>query len=50
MAALSFRGWATDGKVERMTQVLFRTLEENDIETIGPPALNQYNPPWTMPW
>lgn len=50
MAALSFGGWATDGKVERMTVELFATLEENGIETVGPPALNQYNPPWTLPW
>ena len=50
VAAISFSGWATGGKVEKMTRELMRTLEANGIETVGPPSLNQYNPPWTPPW
>ena len=50
LAAISFSGWATGGKVEQMTAELLETLDRHGIETIGPPSLNQYNPPWTPPW
>ncbi len=50
LAVLSFGGWATDGKVKRKTQELLDTLQAHGIETLGPPSLNQYNPPWTPPW
>lgn len=50
LAAITFGGWATDGRVARHTQSLLQTLVSQDIETVGPPSLNQYNPPWTPPW
>jgi hypothetical protein len=50
VAAISFSGWATSGKVEAMTGELLDTLEQHGIEPQGPPSLNQYNPPWTPPW
>ena len=50
VAAIRFSGWATSAKVERMTETLIATLQANGIEPLGPPSLNQYNPPWTPPW
>jgi hypothetical protein len=50
VAALRFSGWATGSKVERMQRTLLATLEQRGIRTIGVPALNQYNPPWTAPF
>ncbi|MGB1141919.1 MAG: SOUL family heme-binding protein, partial [Halioglobus sp.] len=50
LAAISFGGWATESRVEHHTETLLQTLGNNGIETIGPPSLNQYNPPWTPPW
>ena len=50
LAAISFGGWATDGRVESKTEELLATLSAQGIDTLGPPSLNQYNPPWTPPW
>ena len=50
VAAIRFSGWATDGKVARMEEELLSVLERNGIATVGVPMLNQYNPPWTLPF
>ena len=50
VAAVSFSGWATGSKVDRMQRKLLETLEQRGIRPIGVPALNQYNPPWTAPF
>ena len=50
IAAISFSGWATAGKVRRNKEALLATLEAEGIEVIGAPTLNQYNPPWTPPF
>lgn len=50
MAAIRFSGWATTAKVDRKTDELLHTLAQNGITTLGAPSLNQYNPPWTMPF
>jgi len=50
IAVIAFGGWATDGRVEEKSRELLAVLEANDIQTIGEPFLNQYNPPWTLPW
>jgi len=50
IAVIEFGGWATDGRVEEKSRELLAVLEANDIQTIGEPFLNQYNPPWTLPW
>lgn len=50
VATIRFSGWATGGKVKRYTRELLDTLEQNGIEIIGTPGLNQYNPPWTPPF
>ncbi|NQX87802.1 MAG: heme-binding protein [Halioglobus sp.] len=50
MAVIAFSGWATDGKVDQKTKELLSVLAAHDVETLGRPALNQYDPPWTPPW
>ena len=50
VAVVSFSGWATASKVERKTEKLLRTLDGYAIEVVGAPSLNQYNPPWTLPF
>jgi hypothetical protein len=50
VAAVRFSGWATAGKVKRMRRELLETLHSHDIQPIGTPVLNQYNPPWTVPF
>ncbi len=50
IAAVRFSGWATGPKVAKMRERLLTTLEQNGVEVTGEPVLNQYNPPWTMPF
>ena len=50
VAVVRFSGWATAYKVERMKRKLLDGLRKNGIEPTGTPALNQYNPPWTLPF
>ncbi|MFT4824545.1 MAG: hypothetical protein ACJAUG_000596 [Halioglobus sp.] len=50
VATIGFSGWATDGKVARQTTELLSVLEQNAVTVIGVPILNQYNPPWTVPF
>ena len=50
VAVVRFSGWATGGKVARMQRELLATLEQHGIEPVGVPVLNQYNPPWTVPF
>ncbi len=50
IAVIVFGGWATDGRVEEKSRELMAVLAANGIQTVGEPFLNQYNPPWTLPW
>ena len=50
VAVVRFSGWATGSKVAKMREQLLATLEERQIELVGEPVLNQYNPPWTAPF
>jgi hypothetical protein len=50
VAAVRFSGWATGSKVAKMRGQLLATLEQHQVEVIGEPVLNQYNPPWTAPF
>ena len=50
MAVIRFSGWATGSVVSRKTDELLATLRERTIEVVGTPSLNQYNPPWTLPF
>jgi hypothetical protein len=50
IATIAFSGWATQSKVAEKTEKLLTVLERNHIDPIGTPFLNQYNPPWTLPF
>ena len=50
VAVIIFSGRASDKKAELKWQELSAQLEANNIEIIGEPLLNQYNPPWTLPF
>jgi hypothetical protein len=50
VASLPFGGWATSSKVKRETARLLETLELQGATVVSAPALNQYNPPWTLPF
>ena len=50
LAVVSFSGWATEGKIKRMTEKLSASLAEYGIDSVGPALLHQYNPPWTPPF
>lgn len=50
MAAIRFSGWATDGQVDARTDELLAVLAEHGVRHTGTPTLNQYNPPWTLPF
>jgi hypothetical protein len=50
VAVIRFSGWATGGKVARKTEELLAVLKRHDVEAVGAPSLNQYNPPWTPPF
>ena len=49
-AVIRFSGWATDGKSERKREELMEQLQLRGLAVIGDPVLNQYNPPWTLPF
>ena len=49
-AVIRFSGWVNDKKAERYWQTLIAFLEEQGIQPLGDPTLNQYNPPWTPPF
>ena len=49
-AVIQFSGWASLEKSEKNWQQLRRFLIAKDIDITGEPTLNQYNPPWTLPF
>lgn len=50
MAVISFSGWATGPRVDKYLAQLEQQLHDSAIEATGYPMLNQYNPPWTLPF
>ena len=50
VAVIQFSGWATDSKVEKYRARLEQQLSSRSIPLAGPWLLNQYNPPWTLPF
>lgn len=50
VAVIRFSGWATGSVVSSKTVELLTNLRSREIEVIGVPSLNQYNPPWTLPF
>jgi hypothetical protein len=49
-AVIQFSGWASAEKADENWQQLRRFLIKGGIEIVGEPTLNQYNPPWTLPF
>ena len=49
-AVIQFSGWASAEKADENWQHLRRFLIAEGIDISGEPTLNQYNPPWTLPF
>lgn len=49
-AVIQFSGWASAEKADENWQQLRRFLIAEGIDITGEPTLNQYNPPWTLPF
>ena len=49
-AVIQFSGWASAGKADENWQQLRSFLIAEGIDITGEPTLNQYNPPWTLPF
>ena len=49
-AVIEFSGWARRGAYTKQLQKLSQTLDQQGITTIGEPILNQYDPPWKLPF
>jgi len=50
VAAIRFSGFATDRKTAQKRAQLMTLLEQHHLAPVGVPTLNQYNPPWTLPF
>lgn len=50
VAVVAFSGWATGAAVEKYERQLLDALQLHDIKPLGSSSLNQYNPPWTLPF
>ncbi|MEH6607935.1 MAG: heme-binding protein [Halioglobus sp.] len=50
MAVMVFSGRANDAKAEKKWVELEAILNDESITTVSDPMLNQYNPPWTLPF
>ncbi len=49
-AVIQFSGWASAEKADENWQQLQHFLIAEGIDITGEPTLNQYNPPWTLPY
>ena len=49
-AVVRFSGWATKGRASKHERLLAELIDEEGLQVVSPPVLNQYNPPWTPPW
>lgn len=49
-AVIRFSGWATSETADANWQKLRSFLIAEGIDIAGDPTLNQYNPPWTLPF
>jgi hypothetical protein len=50
VAVVKFSGWATQSRTQRFERELRAVLTDTAIKIIGTASLNQYNPPWTLPF
>jgi len=50
-AVIRFSGWVSDADFADKTRELMACLAAHGLAPVGPAALAQYNPPWTLgPW
>ena len=49
-AVIQFSGWTSADKADENWQQLRQFLIAEGIDITGEPTLNQYNPPWTLPF
>ena len=49
-AVIQFSGWASAEKADENWHQLRQFLIAEGIDITGEPTLNQYNPPWTLPF
>ena len=49
-AVIQFSGWASAEKADENWRQLRQFLIAEGIDITGEPTLNQYNPPWTLPF
>ena len=49
-AVIQFSGWASAERADKNWQQLRQFLIAEGIDITGEPTLNQYNPPWTLPF
>ena len=50
VATIRFSWWTTNERVKSYTRTLLKTLDQNQVDTIGDPFLMRYNDPWTPPF
>lgn len=50
VAVLAFSGWATSSRVDKHQRLLDRRLAEAGVGVRGEWLLNQYDPPWALPF
>lgn len=48
-AVLSYSGLNSDAKVQAKTEELKAWVSARKLESLGPPQLARYDPPWTLP-
>lgn len=49
-AVIEFSGWASRGAYMKQLETLRQRLQQYDLTAIGEPVLNQYDPPWKLPF
>ncbi len=50
VAVHSFTGFWTEGRMARHTEALEAWIAKRGLRATGPPEINRYDPPWTLPW
>ena len=51
LAVIGFSGWVSDADFSDKSRELMACVSAHGLKAIVPPALAQYDPPWTLgPW
>ena len=49
-AVIGFSGWASRGSYTKQLEKLSQQLQQHGFTSAGEPILNQYDPPWKLPF